>query len=148
MEAKQMKAATHHGTDIHHAVTETPEPCTSLGFVSRPRAHAEPQRQSIPSAATLACREKKTGQTKRLMDVTTYPMKEVAGPPDGHTPPFPPLESVNRPTVPTEQAGYYLDRRPQTMRMWAMREHPIRPLRINGRLAWPVAELRRLLGVA
>ncbi len=25
---------------------------------------------------------------------------------------------------------------------------PIRALRINGRLAWPVAELRRVLGVA
>lgn len=61
---------------------------------------------------------------------------------------FPPLEKVNRPTVPTDQAGYYLDRRPQTMRTWAMREDgPLRPLRINGRLAWPVADLRRVLGV-
>ena len=62
---------------------------------------------------------------------------------------FPPLELVNRPTVPTEQAAYYLNRRPQTMRVWACREDgPIRPIRINGRLAWPVAELRRVLGVA
>lgn len=62
---------------------------------------------------------------------------------------YPPLEAVNRPTVTTEQAGYYLNRRPQTMRCWACREDgPIRPLRINGRLAWPVAELRRVLGVA
>ena len=28
---------------------------------------------------------------------------------------FPPLEQVNRPTVPTEQAAYYLNRRPQTL---------------------------------
>lgn len=63
---------------------------------------------------------------------------------------FPPLESVTRPTVPTEQAGYYLNRKPQTMRTWAMRDGtgPIRPLRINGRLAWPVAELKRVLGVS
>jgi hypothetical protein len=63
---------------------------------------------------------------------------------------FPPLEQITRPTVPTEQAGYYLDRRPQTMRTWAMRDGtgPIRPIRINGRLAWPVAELRRVLGVS
>ena len=62
---------------------------------------------------------------------------------------FPPLEQITRPTVPTEQAGYYLDRRPQTMRVWACREDgPIRPIRINGRLAWPVAGIRRLLGVA
>ena len=62
---------------------------------------------------------------------------------------FPPLELVNRPTVPTEQAAYYLNRRPQTCRAWACLENgPLRPLRINGRLAWPVAELRRVLGVA
>lgn len=63
--------------------------------------------------------------------------------------PFPPLEQITRPNVPTEQAAYYLDRRPQTMRIWAMREDgPLRPMRINGRLAWPVSELRRVLGVA
>lgn len=61
---------------------------------------------------------------------------------------FPPLESVTRPTVPTEQAAYYLNRRPQTLRIWAMNQHPIRPIRINGRLAWSVSELRLLLGVA
>ena len=62
---------------------------------------------------------------------------------------FPPLELVNRPTVPTEQAAYYLNRRQQKCRAWACLENgPLRPLRINGRLAWPVAELRRVLGVA
>lgn len=62
---------------------------------------------------------------------------------------FPPLESVSRPTVATEQAAHYLNRRPQTLRIWAMRDGtgPVRPLRINGRLAWPVSELRRVLGV-
>ena len=62
---------------------------------------------------------------------------------------YPPLETVTRPTVPTEQAGYYLDRRPQTMRGWACLENgPIRPIRVHGRLAWPVAEIKRALGVA
>ena len=62
---------------------------------------------------------------------------------------FPPLEQVTRPTVPTEQAAYYLNRKPQTCRAWACLENgPIRPLRISGRLAWPVSELRRVLGVA
>ncbi len=61
---------------------------------------------------------------------------------------FPPLELVTRPTVPTEQAAYYLNRRPQTLRGHACMENgPIRPLRINGRLAWPVSELRRVLGM-
>lgn len=63
--------------------------------------------------------------------------------------PFPPLESVTRPTVDTAAAAFYLNRRPQTMRGWACTEQgPLRPLRINGRLAWPVAELRRVLGVS
>ena len=62
---------------------------------------------------------------------------------------FPPLEAVTRPAVDTAAAAYYLNRRPQTMRGWACHEDgPLRPLRINGRLAWPVAELRRVLGVA
>ena len=62
---------------------------------------------------------------------------------------FGPLESLNRPNVPTGQAAYYLDRRPQTLRGWACLENgPLRPVRINGRLAWPVSELRRVLGVA
>ena len=62
---------------------------------------------------------------------------------------YPPLEHVTSPTVTTEQAGYYLNRRPQTMRVWACLENgPIRPRRINGRLAWPVAEIKKLCGVA
>ena len=61
---------------------------------------------------------------------------------------FPPLELENRPTVPTEQAAYYLNRRPQTLRAWACLENgPLRPIRINGRLAWDLAKIRRLLGV-
>ena len=62
---------------------------------------------------------------------------------------FPPLESVTRPAVDTAAAAYYLNRRPQTMRGWACHEDgPLRPLRINGRLAWQVSELKRVLGVA
>lgn len=62
---------------------------------------------------------------------------------------FQPLESVTRPNVDTAAAAYYLNRRPQTLRGWACLENgPLRPLRINGRLAWPVSELRRVLGVA
>ena len=61
---------------------------------------------------------------------------------------YPPLEAVTRPTVDTAAAAYYLNRKPQTLRGHACNENgPIRPLRINGRLAWPVSELRRLLGV-
>lgn len=62
---------------------------------------------------------------------------------------FPTLESVTRPTVDTAAAAYYLNRQQQTLRGWACLENgPLRPIRINGRLAWPVAELRRVLGVS
>jgi len=62
---------------------------------------------------------------------------------------FPALERENRPAVDTAAAAYYLSRRPQTLRCWATYDNgPLRPLRVNGRLAWPTAEIRRLLGVA
>ena len=59
---------------------------------------------------------------------------------------FPPLEQVTRPTVPTDAAAYYLNRKPQTLRTWACFENGlIRPIRINGRLAWKVSDIRNLL---
>lgn len=62
---------------------------------------------------------------------------------------FPALEFVNRPTVTTEQAAHYLNRRPQTLRGWACLENgPIRPIRVHGRLAWPTAQIKALVGVA
>ena len=62
---------------------------------------------------------------------------------------FPKLEDVNRPTVETASAAFYLNRREQTLRGWASSEQgALRPIRINGRLAWSVSELKRILGVA
>ena len=59
---------------------------------------------------------------------------------------FTPLEQVSRPTVPTADAAHYLNRQPQTLRAWASLETgPLRPVRICGRLAWPVAAIRALL---
>jgi hypothetical protein len=60
-----------------------------------------------------------------------------------------PLEREARCALPTPEAAFHLNRAPQTLRLWAMRGNgPLRPLRIHGRLAWPVSEIRRLLGVA
>ncbi len=60
---------------------------------------------------------------------------------------FIPLEQVNRPTVPTDAAAHYLNRKPQTLRAWACLENgPLRPIRINGRLAWSVAGIKALTG--
>lgn len=60
------------------------------------------------------------------------------------------LTQEKRAHLTTAEAAYHLNRSPQTLRLWACRDGtgPIRPVRVNGRLAWPVAELRRVLGVA
>ena len=58
-----------------------------------------------------------------------------------------PLETVTRPTIGTVLAAYYLNRKPQTLRIWACLENgPIRPLRINGRLEWRVQDIKKLIG--
>jgi len=63
-------------------------------------------------------------------------------------PRFPSLDGETRATLDTETTAYHLNRASQTLRIWACKEiGPIRPLRIHGRLAWPTAEIRRLLGV-
>jgi len=46
----------------------------------------------------------------------------------------------------TKLAAITINRKPQTLRKWACLEcGPIRPIRINGRLAWRVSDLRKLL---
>ena len=53
-----------------------------------------------------------------------------------------------RSAVNTETAAYHLNRAQQTLRIWACHENgPLRPIRVNGRLAWAVADIRRILGV-
>lgn len=60
-----------------------------------------------------------------------------------------PLALETRTALPTTEAAGHLNRAQQTLRIWACMENgPLRPVRINGRLAWPVAELKRVLGVA
>lgn len=59
---------------------------------------------------------------------------------------YPPLDSITQPAVPTQQAAFYLNRKPQTLRSWACLENgALRPIRINGRLAWKVSDIRNLL---
>lgn len=74
------------------------------------------------------------------MSVLQYPAK---------TPDLTPLEQEPRTHLPTKEAAHHLNRRPQTLLIWACKENgPLRPVRIGGRLAWPVAEIKRVLGVA
>lgn len=62
---------------------------------------------------------------------------------------FPPLALETRPSVPTGQAAYYLHRKAQTLRKWAMHDGtgPIRAIRCHGRLLWPMDQIRAALGV-
>ena len=62
---------------------------------------------------------------------------------------FTPLELETRPTVTTAAYAYYTHIAEQTARIHACKEcGPIRPFRINGRLHWKTAEIRKLLGVS
>lgn len=60
---------------------------------------------------------------------------------------FVPLEQETRAAVDTATAAHHYIRRPQTLRAWASSEDgPVRPIRINGRLAWLVSDIRRVVG--
>ena len=61
--------------------------------------------------------------------------------------PLLPLDQETRVVIDTETAARHLNRRPRTLRAWGRQQEgsPINPLRIHGRLGWPVAGIRRLL---
>ena len=64
---------------------------------------------------------------------------------------FVPLGLETRSHVTTAVMCRHLNRKEQTARGWASSEtfpEGLRPLRVNGRLAWPVAGIRKILGVA
>ena len=61
---------------------------------------------------------------------------------------FIPLDKETRTHVSTRVMCHHLGRKEQTARCWACHEDgPLRPIRVCGRLAWAVADIRRLLGV-
>ncbi|SET47051.1 hypothetical protein SAMN05216326_12928 [Nitrosomonas marina] len=61
---------------------------------------------------------------------------------------FQPIEQEIRSHIPTKDAAHHLNRKDQTLRTWACFENgPIKPIRINGRLSWPVKEIKKVLGV-
>lgn len=86
---------------------------------------------TIPSAATLAHWEAK---------------QPAAAPPD-----FLPLHLETRTHVTTAVMCRHLNRKEQTARGWASAEtYPpdLKPQRVMGRLHWPVAGIKKVLGVA
>jgi hypothetical protein len=59
---------------------------------------------------------------------------------------FTPLDLETRTAITTAEAAFHLNRKVQTLRSWACFENgAIRPVRINGRLAWNVSDIRALL---
>ncbi len=67
-----------------------------------------------------------------------------------NTQPFLALEQITRPNLRTDEAAFYLNRRPQTLRAWACRENfppGLRCKRIGGLLAWPTAQVKAIVGV-
>ena len=63
-----------------------------------------------------------------------------------------PLAQEQRTHVDTNAAAYYLNRKPQTLRGWHCHgDFPtdgLRPLVLNGRLAWRVAAIKAAMGDA
>ena len=59
---------------------------------------------------------------------------------------FTPLDKETRSAIPTSEAAHHLSRSQQTLRLWAARKNgPLEPTRVQGRLAWPVAAIRKLV---
>lgn len=62
-----------------------------------------------------------------------------------------PLDQEKRSALPTREAAIHLNRAEQTLLFWASRSSkgcgPIKPIRVGRQLAWPVSEIKKLLGV-
>lgn len=64
---------------------------------------------------------------------------------------FPPLEFVTKPNLTTRELAFYSNMAEQTWRVKACYDTApdgLRPLRVCGKLAWPTAGVKKLLGVA
>ena len=59
---------------------------------------------------------------------------------------FPSILEERRITVGTATAAHWINRSPQTLRLWhCTGTGALQPLVINGRLAWPVEKIRDIL---
>jgi hypothetical protein len=59
-----------------------------------------------------------------------------------------PLERETRAALPTNEAAYHLNRAEQTLRLWAIKnDGAVKCLRVNGRLQWPVSQIKAVMGV-
>lgn len=63
-----------------------------------------------------------------------------------NTPRFCPLDLEIRVALTTKEAAFHLNRAEQTLRLWTSKQSgPLQPVKVNGRLAWLVADIRRVL---
>lgn len=70
--------------------------------------------------------------------------------PQQFTAQFPPLALVTKPNLTTAELAFYSNMAAQTWRVKACYDTApdgLRPLRVCGRLAWPTAGAKKLLGV-
>ena len=84
------------------------------------------------------------------MQTATHHSTEVRERPSAAPADFVPLHLETRTHVSTAVLCRHLNRKEQTARGWASAEtfpEGLRPLRIMNRLAWPVAGIRKVLGV-
>ena len=110
-------------------------PVSSLKPPTRRKANGGRRRE-----IALARQEQPAGGTPQAFKPQARPVPAAA---------FPPLDAGTRETLPTDAAAFHLLRQPQTLRGWAcLGNGPIHPVRINGRLGWRTADIRRLLGVS
>ena len=86
----------------------------------------------------------------QLLNLSSNQTMCKESPAQQYTPPYPPLEQVTKPNLVTAEMAYYANQSEQTWRAHACREtYPegLRPHRIGGRLNWPTAGAKKLLGV-
>ena len=113
--------------------------CLRQFYAQEPAAtHPEPQTPE---------HEKLRPQDRVIDDIAKMAESVLAEVRRKHRPPkYPPLSEIVTDFLGTEQAAYYLNRRGQTLRWWHhMGNGPVRAVRRNGRLAWPVDGIRRYL---
>ncbi len=63
---------------------------------------------------------------------------------------YPPLETVTKPNLTTAELAFYSNMTAQTWRVKSCYDtapEGLRPLRVCGKLAWPTAGAKKLLGV-
>ena len=60
---------------------------------------------------------------------------------------YPPISKVTAPTVGADQAAFYLNRKPETLRKYAkMETPPIKPVKYGRQYLFRVADIKAIVG--